>query len=191
MSEVQRHALVRSLSSRLPAIEFDALRVIDRVVQRLELGRERHGELDLSKPRDWQRERFEERLDALVYDVCAELAAEDLARAGLREAARVEMFAGVDRSATPVSLQHVAEPMPVGDAIRRGIELAAKREAEPDGINVRVRGHVNFEHPAHNGVIDLGARVVDDEAPDPYEGRTPWPHPSEAEPDDDVGGEAG
>lgn len=69
--------------------------MIDRAMQRLEIGRERYGLLDLSQPRDWRRERFEERLDALVYDVCEELAAEDLALGALREAARDEML-GID-----------------------------------------------------------------------------------------------
>jgi hypothetical protein len=93
-SDLQRRGLLASLAGRLPAASHDELRVIDRVLGRLELGRDRYGLLDLAKPRDWRRERFEERLDALVYDACEELAIEDQARAELREAARVEMVGG-------------------------------------------------------------------------------------------------
>jgi hypothetical protein len=91
---IERRGLLASLAGRLPAASHDELRVIDRVLGRLELGRDRYGLLDLAKPRDWRRERFEERLDALVYDACEELALEDRARAELREAARVEMIGG-------------------------------------------------------------------------------------------------
>jgi hypothetical protein len=76
-TDIQRQALARGLALRLHRCSLDEARVVDRVLARLEIGRERYGELDLAKPRDWRRERFEERLDALVYDVCEELAAED------------------------------------------------------------------------------------------------------------------
>jgi hypothetical protein len=89
--DLQRQALARDLARRQQNCSLDELRVQDRVLGRLELGRQRYGELDLSKPRNWQRERFEERLDALVYDVCDELVLEDAARAQLREEARREM----------------------------------------------------------------------------------------------------
>lgn len=79
MTTLARTALMRSLAKRLPRAAPDELRVIERVLGRLEVGRARYGELDLSKPRDWRRERCEERLDALVYDVCEELALEDQA----------------------------------------------------------------------------------------------------------------
>jgi len=77
------------------------MRVLDRVLHRLEVGRERYGLLDLSKPRDWRRERFEERLDALVYDACEELAIEDQHRAELRAAARAEMLSQPPRHEHP------------------------------------------------------------------------------------------
>lgn len=90
---IQRQALARDLARRLQLASHDEARVIDRVLQRLELGRERYGELDLAKDaRDWRRERFEELLDEIVYRACEELQAEDLARRGLREAARAEML---------------------------------------------------------------------------------------------------
>jgi hypothetical protein len=94
MSEVQRLALVRVLSSRLPALELDALRLLDHIVTRLELGRQRYGDLDLAAPRDWGKELGEELVDALVYHTARELAAQDMARESLREAARREMLLG-------------------------------------------------------------------------------------------------
>lgn len=93
MGEVQRQALARDLSRHLACLGLDELRLVDFVVARLRLGRERYGELDLSAPRDWAKELGEELVDALVYHAARELAAQDLARAGLREAARQEMFA--------------------------------------------------------------------------------------------------
>lgn len=89
--EVQRQALVRDVARRLQLASLDEIRVADRVLARLELGRERYGLLDLAKPRDWRRELREELLDSLVYDVAGELAQEDRERAELREAARAEM----------------------------------------------------------------------------------------------------
>jgi hypothetical protein len=71
--------LLQELARRLALAGHDELRVIDRVLARLELGRQRYGQLDIGAPRDWRRERFEERLDALVYDVCEEIALEDAA----------------------------------------------------------------------------------------------------------------
>lgn len=89
--DLAHHALIRDIARRLQLAAPDEVRVIDRVLQRLELGRERYGALDLSRPREWRRELREELLDALVYDVSEEIAAEDQARAELREAARAEM----------------------------------------------------------------------------------------------------
>lgn len=94
--ETQRLALVRALAPRIATLELDALRLVDHVVTRLELGRARYGELDLSAPRDWSRELGEELVDALVYQAARELAAQDMARESLREAARAEMV-GVER----------------------------------------------------------------------------------------------
>jgi len=90
-NELRRQAFRRDLARRQQLLGLDELRVIDRVQQRLELGRERYGELELAKDRDWRAERFDERVDALVYDVAGELAEEDRMRAGLHEAARVEI----------------------------------------------------------------------------------------------------
>ena len=73
----ERHALASDITRRLHLCSHDELRVLQRVLQRLELGRERYGLLDLRKPRDWGKERGEELLDALLYDVMGDLAAED------------------------------------------------------------------------------------------------------------------
>lgn len=91
MPEVQRQALVRVVTARLAIASLDEVRVIDRLLTRLELGRDRYGALDLTVPRDWARERGEELLDAVLYDVMGDLAAEDRDRAQLREAARREL----------------------------------------------------------------------------------------------------
>lgn len=90
--EVQSAALCRDMCRRLWLRNYDERRVIDRVMQRLEGGAEDYGPLDLSAPRNWRKERCEERLDALVYDVCEELAAEDRERAELQEGARREIL---------------------------------------------------------------------------------------------------
>jgi hypothetical protein len=90
--EVERQALARDIARRLQLASIDEARVVDRVLQRLELGRERYGLLDLSRPRDWRKEHREELLDALVYDVAEELALEDQAREQLRDEARAEML---------------------------------------------------------------------------------------------------
>jgi hypothetical protein len=76
--DLAHQALIRDIRRRLPLASPDELRVLDRVLQRLELGRDRYRELR------------EELLDALVYDVCEELAVEDIDRAQLRADAAVE-----------------------------------------------------------------------------------------------------
>ena len=66
------------LAARLELCSFDELRVIDKLLGRLELGRSRYGYLDLSRDRrDFKREEAEEHLDAAVYRACDELDAED------------------------------------------------------------------------------------------------------------------
>lgn len=98
MSEAQH--LARQLGARLACLGLDELRVVDHVVTRLELGR------------DWGKELGEELVDALVYHAARELAAQDLARASLREAARVEMLGnGAFQAATE---QHAAHDAAAG-----------------------------------------------------------------------------
>jgi hypothetical protein len=83
--------LYQDLVRRLALAGRDEKRVIDSVLRRLEVGRERYGLLDVSKPRNWRAERFEERLDALVYDVAEELALEDQAHARAQDDAVAEL----------------------------------------------------------------------------------------------------
>lgn len=60
---------------RLLRIEFalaelgaDELRVAELVVQRLALGQERYGLLDIARDRrDWRKEALEEHIDAVIY----------------------------------------------------------------------------------------------------------------------------
>lgn len=91
---LQRQAIARDISRRLELANLDETRVVCRVLQRLELGRQRYGELDLRKPRDWHKERGEELIDAVLYDVMGDIAAEDRDRKQLRKEARDEMIGG-------------------------------------------------------------------------------------------------
>ena len=75
--DIRRRGLVADLGRRLAMRNLDELRVIDALLVRVEKGAAHYGPLDLSRPRDWQRERSEELLDALVYDVMGQLAARD------------------------------------------------------------------------------------------------------------------
>jgi hypothetical protein len=53
----------------------DELRVMNAVLARLEIGRQRYGRLDLaSDVRDWERELGEELLDASIYAAISRLA---------------------------------------------------------------------------------------------------------------------
>jgi len=70
-------ALRRSIGARLLASSWDELRVVDTLLGRLELGRDRYGFLDLAKSRDWEREEAEEHLDAAVYRACRKLVEHD------------------------------------------------------------------------------------------------------------------
>lgn len=65
----RRDALERTVSARLMACSLDELRVMDFVLGRLEVGRDRYGHLDLAKheTRSWRRDRAEELGDAVVY----------------------------------------------------------------------------------------------------------------------------
>lgn len=103
--DTQRRGLIADLTRRLALAGHDELRVIDALLVRLELGRERYGLLDLERDRrDWFKERREELLDAMVYDVAEQLRADDLARANLRNAAHAEMLGGDPMSDEPAAL---------------------------------------------------------------------------------------
>jgi hypothetical protein len=121
---VQAVGLRRDVGRRLGFANADELRVVDRVLQRLEVGRERYGHLDLSRPRNWRKERFEERLDALVYDVAEELAAEDAEHAQLRQDVDVELCAW------EAQRRAAARAGAVGIAV--GIAPADLDDGEPD-----------------------------------------------------------
>jgi hypothetical protein len=69
--------LKRSVIARLGACNLDELRVVDQLLVRLELGRDRYGHLDLAQRRDWARERAEEAADYAVYDACLLLSQRD------------------------------------------------------------------------------------------------------------------
>jgi hypothetical protein len=56
-----------SIASRLHLCNEDELDVLDVLLARVELGRDRYGALDLTKARDWERDEAEELLDMRVY----------------------------------------------------------------------------------------------------------------------------
>jgi hypothetical protein len=89
--DIRRQALARDLARRQQLLGLDELRVLDRLQQRLELGRDRYGELDLRAPRAWRRELGEELLDAVVYDTIDNLRAEDAAHEELQAQAAAEL----------------------------------------------------------------------------------------------------
>lgn len=120
---LQRAALARSIADRARVLADrggDAILALDRLLGRLELGL-RYGELDLGADRrDWRRERFEERLDALVYDVFDELVLEDHARGQLREQARAEM-AGAPVRARTEDGKIIEAPLVTTTPVRQGV----------------------------------------------------------------------
>ncbi len=79
-----RDALVRVIAARLLRCNHDELRVIDVLLARLELGRDRYGHLDLARARDWDRDEAEELLDMRVYHACAAITRRDEQLARLR-----------------------------------------------------------------------------------------------------------
>lgn len=92
MGDLHRQALARDLARRLMLASHDELRVVDRIFMRLELGRERYGQLAIgADDRDWRRERSDELLDAVVYDTIEQIRADDLAHANLQAAAAEEL----------------------------------------------------------------------------------------------------
>lgn len=66
-------AFRRLLAGRLLLCNVDELRVIDALLSRVELGRERYGYLDISAARDWEREEHEEHLDSAIYRTIGKL----------------------------------------------------------------------------------------------------------------------
>ena len=86
----ERRGLIADITRRLALASHDELRVLDRLLVRLELGRERYGALDLRRPRACRRELGEELLDAVIYDTIDQVVADDRAHAALRAAAADE-----------------------------------------------------------------------------------------------------
>lgn len=128
MSDVQRLALARDIARRLQLASLDEIRVLDALLLRLELGRERYGHLGLGRDRrDWAKERREELLDAIVYELADELATLDRQRAELHEAARLEML-GEPAVAEFTGDQHKTRIS--GESARIAPELAELREWE-------------------------------------------------------------
>jgi hypothetical protein len=88
----QRDALERSVAGRLIVCSHDELRVVDAVLNRLAIGRERYGHLVLQDDkRDWQREGAEELVDTAIYRACALISKQDTDRAALHEDVRSEL----------------------------------------------------------------------------------------------------
>jgi len=84
MESDRRDALARTLAARLLLCNHDELRVLDRLLERLEIGRDRYGLLELGKPRDWEREEAEELLDAQIYRAINAIERSDARRERLR-----------------------------------------------------------------------------------------------------------
>lgn len=92
--EIQWQALTRDIARRLQLASHDALRVIDRVLLRLEAVRERHGAHDLLEIRSALAAHSICARSAAIESICAELADEDEERDELRDEARAEMLGG-------------------------------------------------------------------------------------------------
>jgi hypothetical protein len=72
-----RTQLARRIVERLDACSVDELRVVDRVLDGIDTGRQLYGPLDIStRPRNWKRESAMEMRDYLFY-CAAHLVAED------------------------------------------------------------------------------------------------------------------
>ncbi len=88
-----RDALERAICARLPLCSPDELRVLDYVLSRLEIGRERYGALNLATDdRDFCEEERQEHADAVVYRGCNEIRRLDRVNADLRELAGEELL---------------------------------------------------------------------------------------------------
>jgi hypothetical protein len=122
MTDLQRRGLLASIVGRLPATTHGELLVLDLVLERLESARSTPSRAPVGFP--------EALVDSLIRGVQGALAERERQRAELQEHARDEMLSSVDRSAAVESLQHVAEPIPVMEAIRQGIETVRKLDGD-------------------------------------------------------------
>ncbi|MGN6107087.1 MAG: hypothetical protein ACTHU0_18415 [Kofleriaceae bacterium] len=104
-SYVGGDALLVELARRLALANRDERRVIDAILGRLELGRSLYGHLDLSKPRDWEREAAEEVIDERFYRACDLIQRQDRERAA---AAAAEQKAAEQKAAEQKAEQKAA-----------------------------------------------------------------------------------
>lgn len=112
-----------TLADRIARMEPDAQRVVlwivAHVVERLEVGRRRYGDLDLADdPRCFLREAREEWIDGLIYTASDDLLEGDVSRA---------------KGRPDVEITAVGEPMEVSPAAAFGVivaELGARKEAK-------------------------------------------------------------
>jgi len=154
--DLQRQALARDLARRIPLASHDELRIVDAVFARLELGRERYGQLVLAGDhRDWIKERREELLDAIVYELAGELAAHDHAYAELHEAARREMVGDPPTLAELID-RECAAANAAADARERAMDTFGYGGPRPPGTIVGL------------GEFDAG-QTTRIGGPDPYE----------------------
>lgn len=122
MSDAALLALARNIAARVLVLAEGGgaeVRVIDRLIGRLELGRSRYGELVIAgDPRDWRRELADELLDAVVYDTIETLRAEDAAHEEVQHQAVAELRGWqerdhrtpVGRASVEIALDDIAGP---------------------------------------------------------------------------------
>ena len=114
-----RSLLEAAIAARLSACSFDELRVIDRVLQGIEQGREQYGPLDVSRDiRDWRREGAQEMRDWLFYCAAHEVAAEQFARECRLERIEEQINAGLDEMREIEPEQSIAMPAALTDELR-------------------------------------------------------------------------
>ncbi len=118
---LRRDALARTFSVRLLLCNEDELRVLDVILGRLELGRDRYGHLDLAKSRDWDAEEAEELLDARIYRACDVIQKRDARLERLRCEAADEIAGRIEpglrelASNAPAQAQDWPGPFDLGD----------------------------------------------------------------------------
>lgn len=116
-----RGYLARSLAERLQHCSYDELRVIDRVLAGIELGREQYGPLDLSRDtRLFRREGAMELRDYLFYAAAHEVAIDDADRERRTDEFRKAVSDGLYelRVAEPVASAELALPRVATDELR-------------------------------------------------------------------------
>lgn len=106
-----RPHLERLIVQRLRACSFDELRVLARVLDGIERGREQYGPLDIERDvRDWRREGADEMRDWLFYCAAHEVAAEYDERERRTDRQRAEIEQGLDEMREVEPEQSIAIP---------------------------------------------------------------------------------